>query len=494
MHLKKIFILILLITRFTTFASEDTENKDSSTFYIESLLANLSSTYITSPGDIYQIQINLGNGDKQDIECFVDNDFNINLSFLGKINVRDKDYKDVKKELQEKVLESYPNSFINVYLLTITGIKITVAGEINKTEIISAIGIERLSEIIEKIEKKLTNFANLRNIEIKRSNGDVEIYDLFKFYKEGDYTQNPFVKHNDIITINKTLKKVDIIGEVERPGNYSLLETDTLADLINSYGNGFTKLADTRFIEVQRIIKSDGTYKEQTLYYNSEDENLKNIKLEDYDKVTIPNRINYSGSVTIRGAIVNMSKVIAEDITSKSGIQSVSIISGNKFSSIMDEVKVLFLMTSDLKHAYIKRNNEIININIEEIMHNINSEQNIVLMDKDQIIIPFKELTVYINGGVTTPGMYPFIDDKPAKYYISMAGGFDRTKNLFNNYYVTDSEGRRVNKNMNMEPEYMIWVRNDNPLVYITEYGSWISTILTAILVSIQLYNLAPGF
>lgn len=79
-----------------------------------------------------------------------------------------------------------------------------------------------------------TDFSSIRNIKVVSENGKEHICDLFKYYRNGDYNNNPFLRPNDKIILSRYDRKVSISGAVERQGTYELLNGENLSDLINT--------------------------------------------------------------------------------------------------------------------------------------------------------------------------------------------------------------------------------------------------------------------
>jgi len=292
---------------------------------------------------------------------------------------------------------------------------------------------------------------------------------------------------------------VTISGQVKSPGNYAIADGDTLYDLIEIYGYGFTKFAETSKIEIQRVIGDDDKYSESTLYIDSSIQDLKGIKLNDRDSVFIPNIVTYSPFVTFQGAVspskaeqqtANENGLTVTNGTSVSNRITVPIIKGNRLSTAISKLKGEFNLTSDLEHAFILRGNEKIEVDIKDVLTNINSKFDIEVQDKDIVIIPFRQLKVFIAGSVNNPGSVPFIENRTASYYIGLAGGFNQKENLFGSYSIRDVYGKKVKGDAIISPEDSIWVNKDHPMAYVEQYAGWITTIISTAFVSTQLAEL----
>lgn len=490
--MKKIFNLLIMVSFLSqVFLFADTtdvaviKEKDDNidTVEIAIMIATQYPDYPATPGDIYEISfLTAGNTEKTVVTGFVDRNYNIDLSFIGNINVRGLIYSEVQKDLKDKISYAYPGSIVEVMIKAAGSFKVTLLGEVLEASVIDAMSLTSLSEVIEDL---VTEYASYRNIEIRSEDGSYGVYDLFQFKRFANKKHNPYLKPNDVITIRPYVKSIEVTGAVKRPGVYQLLEKETLYDLINIHADGFTKLADKSNIEVLSVMKESLVYSDGAKYINAESINLSLVKLNDFDTVYVKSQIKFAPRVTIQGAIASQSNIPTSDdtITTYNGTSvsnkiTVPLVSDNKVSTILKRMEGVFNLQSDLEHAVILRNGNRIYVNLKDVLESRNSSFDIVMEDDDILIIPFRQLHVYVAGAVNESGAIPFIEDRTAKYYIGLANGFNSEKNLFRTYTVTNVYGNRLPKDSIIGPEDVIWVNTDHPLYYIGQYQNWITAFL----------------
>ncbi len=472
--MKKYYIILLLILSSISFGADVSINQAVSNTAIT--IANQYPNYPATPGDIYDISfLTAGSGTSTLLTGFVDNNYNIDLSFIGKVNVKDLIYSEVQDTLKKKISSAYPGSIINVLIKAPGKFNVTLLGEVTESQTLDSMSLTSLAEIL---LGKTTPFASFRNIEIRSEDGTIAEYDLFKYRRFADLKNNPFLKPNDIITVRTYEKMVKIQGQVKRPGAYQLKESDNLETLINLYSNGFTKLAQKSNIEIKRIIEIDGEYNDTTLYIDASSRDLSSVELSDYDTITINNRAKFNPTVVIQGAISTDVSAVGSTVSNR---VPVSITSHSRVSTVINQMPGSFNLTSSLQEAFILRGDEKIQINISEVMTKEDSEYNVVMKDKDILVIPFKHQVVYVAGSVNSSGTVPFIENRTAEYYIGAAGGYNIEENLFRSYSVRDVYGNKIDKHSIISPEDLIWVNKNHPMAYIDEYGGWIVTIGTII-------------
>ncbi|QEN05603.1 hypothetical protein EW093_13060 [Thiospirochaeta perfilievii] len=476
---KSLILSILLFVSLTVFSqsnvnSTESINKAASNTAIT--IANQYPDYLATPGDIYDIFFLTGGERNQTLRGFVDSDYNIDLSFIGVVNVKGLIYSEVQNLLKETILDAYPGSIVNVIIAAPGKFRVYLLGEVNQAQILDAMSLTTLAAII---SGKTTNYASFRDIEIRSEDGSVKVYDLFQFTRYANKKHNPFLKPNDVITIRPYKRTVNISGEVKRPGSYQLLDGDTLETLINIYADGFTKLAQKSNIEIQRVVD-----KEETFYLNGDKQDLRLVKLSDFDNIKVANKMEYSSRVVIQGAVTHGNNEIINSETAKIGYTvsnkiPVTIVEGNRVSTVIGKMDGSFNLSSDLDNAFILRGSDKIDINITDVLSNINSEFDIVMEDADILVIPFKQLVVYVGGAVNSSGAVPFIENRTAEYYIGLSGGPNRSENLFGSYTVRDINGKKLPKDTIISPENVIWVKRNHPMSYLDEYATWLTTIAT---------------
>lgn len=496
-----VFLLVTTVTLYSQTDNNESENVSENVSNKEAInsetttqtaitIINQFPDYPATPGDIYDIYLLTSVNEEKSIAGFVDNNYDIDLSFIGKVNVTGLKYTEVQEVLKEKLNLAYPGSIVNVVIRAPGQFRVTLQGEVQNAQILDTMGLRTLAEII---KEKTTAYASIRDIEIKSEDGTVNQYDLFKFQRYADKENNPFLRPNDVITIKEYDKKVQINGQVKRPGFYELLESDSLADIISLYGDGFTKTAEKKEIEIKRFINEENSYGDDTLYIDGEIEDLSKIKINDGDIITIKNKMEYISKVVIQGAISPANNSRSAAGNSVSNKEVVPITSGARVSTVLKDMRGTFNLTSDLETAYVLRDGEKLPVNLESIKEQIGHEDDIVLKDKDILIVPFRQLQVFVAGSVNNAGAVPFIENRTAKYYIGLAGGFDRTENLFRSYSIRNVYGEKVHDEAIISPEDVIWVNRDHPISYIQEYGGYIVTLASAFILAKSLEDFAKS-
>lgn len=219
---------------------------------------------------------------------------------------------------------------------------------------------------------------------------------------------------------------VEIRGEIRLPGEYLFQENMTLADIILQAG-GLNEQASLSHIEVARRIKTKNKNSKQIaeLFSFTVNRNLNSedgdFVLKPFDVISVRKSPSYEEqrSVVITGEVLYPGAYILE----------------NKDERISTMVKKAGGLTESAfpRGASLLRNNlkknENIDFDLDKVLSNPGSEDDLILLPSDRIFIPQELQTVSIEGGVFSSTSMRYQASKRFKHYISGAGGYsDRAR------------------------------------------------------------------
>ncbi len=251
------------------------------------------------------------------------------------------------------------------------------------------------------------------------------------------------LQREDIVTIKSIddLKEgysLQIYGAVIKPGTMDYYEGMSISDVIFKAG-GYAEGAVPYRIEVSRRLKNDTTGLPSTqnvkIFTLDVAENLKlsehdqSFQLSPYDIVFVRKSPRYEiqktvqilGEVTYPGTytILNNSERISDLFPKAGNLKRGAYLPGARFY----------------------RNNELVAVDLDAVIHKPSLPANLLLMDGDSLFIPTTSETVRIQGGVQNPSIVNFDPIFTFKDYISQAGGY--TEGAWKNRaYVSYPNGR----------------------------------------------------
>ncbi|HOV94872.1 MAG TPA: SLBB domain-containing protein, partial [Spirochaetales bacterium] len=172
-----------------------------------------------------------------------------------------------------------------------------VTGAVTKSAWVGITGLTRLSEVVKPLE---TEYSSERDVKVRSEDGAEAVYDLFKASREGDLSQDPYVRPGDVVTVGKANRQVTLEGEVRRPGTYQLKEGEGVGELLGYYGDGALESAKTDLVVVTRKASAEKPESE-SIVFDAKGKELP--ELYDGDKVRVPSREEYLPVVYIEGAV-----------------------------------------------------------------------------------------------------------------------------------------------------------------------------------------------
>jgi len=141
------------------------------------------------------------------------------------------------------------------------------------------------------------NIGSYREIEVIRGNKLFKKVDLYKFMQYGDQSQNVGLKDNDIIRVPAYKSRVEIRGEVKRPGIFEVIGTESFTQILQ-YAGGFTDNAYSAWVKI--------------IQKNDKEKSVKDVANTDFakyvpkggDEITVSKIINrFQNRVTLSGAV-----------------------------------------------------------------------------------------------------------------------------------------------------------------------------------------------
>lgn len=252
--------------------------------------------------------------------------------------------------------------------------------------------------------------GSYREIELLRENRIVKKIDLYSFLLSGSEADNVRLQENDIIRIPVYKNRVEIVGEVKRPGIFEILPGETFNNLLY-FASGFTDSAYKASVKVIQLTETDRRIRD----LNAAEYSSYHPNTGDYFTISrILNRIE--NKITVEGAVVRPGNFeLTNNLTLSQLIRKAD---GLREDAYMDRGQIVRI-NQDLSA-------EIIPFNIKSVM---NGTMDFPLQRDDRIIISSifdlsEETTVFIQGEIRKPATYKYIAGLSLKDVILQAGGF----------------------------------------------------------------------
>lgn len=373
--------------------------------------------YQLGPGD--EIIIDIWGASEQTYQQVISPDGYIIIPNLGPIYLNGLSIDRASDRIKSRLTKIYsglnpkdgsrPNTFMQVSLGQVRTIKVAVIGEIRTP---GTYDVSSLSTVFNALY--LSGGPNVngsfREIELIRENKILTTLDVYDFLINGIQKNNVQLEDQDIIRVMPYSDRVEIEGEVKRPGIYEIKKDETFADLIRFTG-GFSEGAYKDLIKVER-----NTGKERKIVDISGKE-FKATHPQDGDYVTVrtildrfENRVQIAGAVFREGVYE-----LTDSLTVSKLIDKADGLTGDAYL----ERAMLYRTRDDFT-------TEAIAINLRELLKD--QKEDISLQREDFLKITSiydlkEEYYVNIAGSVREPGNYPFMEDMTIEDLILQAGG-----------------------------------------------------------------------
>ncbi len=288
----------------------------------------------------------------------------------------------------------------------------------------------------------------------------------------GTATDMP-LKKGDVLYIPSTIdmkgeQTLKIEGEVLYPGTYQYADNTTVEDLILQAG-GLTEAASMAKVDVFRRINDPNSTENtgemaKAFSFPIEDGfriNENGFRLQPYDQVVVRKSPAYSEqmNVTVTGCVnfegsysmTNKSYRLSDLVKAAGGVTSLGYTKGARLNRVMTPDERL-QRESSLRAAQIQMYEEVMQngekdyniaqadsllqlkldlgstypvaVNLDKALATPGGEDDIVLREGDQLVIPQFSNTVKVSGEVSYPISLNYKKGESLKYYIKRAGGY----------------------------------------------------------------------
>ena len=259
--------------------------------------------------------------------------------------------------------------------------------------------------------------GSMRRIQLRRTNGTIHEYDLYKLMVDGDRNQDVPLQPGDVITILHAGDRISLGGEVTQPAIYELKKGETFHDLLH-WGSGIKPSGVGQKISIEKTVS--GTERQLIDVDSVINDKQNNPVLHDGDDVTV-----YS----IRKELVN--EVIIEgpvDQPHHYGLKN-----GMTVADLIDMSRGLLPEAYGERADLFRRNDDdthkLIRIDLQKALKR-DPSANLVLKEDDRLVIYRQDAIqwmgdrkVEVKGAVNKGGTFYRADNLSVRDILLQAGG-----------------------------------------------------------------------
>jgi protein involved in polysaccharide export with SLBB domain len=255
-------------------------------------------------------------------------------------------------------------------------------------------------------------FGSFREIELVRNNKVERKIDLYRMLLKGDQSDNVGLKDNDVIRIPAYKKRVELQGQVKRPGIFEVLPGESFKDVLE-FASGFTDTAYTAIVKVFQNSDRERKVKDVlTVEYPQYQPESGDVFVVSKILNRFQNRVKINGAV-FRPDVYELTNglTVGELIRKADGLKEDAYTGRGQILRLQDDLR-RSILSFDVRKAL-----------SGEAAHNLQ------LKREDEILISSvldlrDSFKVTIQGEVRIPGEYDFVENLTLRDIILQAGGF----------------------------------------------------------------------
>jgi len=201
-----------------------------------STIYNYRYEYALGSADV--ISINLTDTDDIDGSYTISPDGNIDLPFIGKINIEDLTLSETKKKLISVLKKYYKNYDLQITIEGFNSSKVYILGAVKNqlTINLNQKPIKLIDAAIQANYNPNSADKNYGNKGLLRRDNQVYKIDINNIFQSVDTKDNFYLKKNDVLFIDRNSDALHVFGEVTKPGIYFPNINYSLTELISTAG------------------------------------------------------------------------------------------------------------------------------------------------------------------------------------------------------------------------------------------------------------------
>lgn len=352
----------------------------------------------------------------------------LRIPMVGPIAVNGLTLQEAKKRITDKLASTIYSgirsgkTFVDVTLGSVRSIRVSVIGEATVPGTYTLPSIASAYHALYASGGPSGN-GSFRDIQVIRNNKAIAVIDVYDFLLNGIRKNDIGLMDQDVIKVNPYNVRVELKGEVKRPGVYDVLPGENFQKILK-YAGGFTDYAYTSHIQVfqntsrdRRLVTLTEEQLMTTMPKPSETYIISKILNRFTNRVSIDGAVYRPGDYELRAgmllsALISQADGVREDAFKSRGI--------------------IHRLNQDLSPA-------VVSFDLEKISQK--QAPDIPLLPEDKITIfskfDLKEgYSVSIDGAVSSPGTFLYEEGLTIQDLILLAGGLKESA-LFNRIEVS---------------------------------------------------------
>ncbi|PXY03001.1 sugar transporter [Marinifilum breve] len=374
----------------------------------------VSDSYALGIGD--EVNIAVYGASQQSYMLVVQKNGAIVIPDLGPVNVYGMSFAKASEKIKSRLISIYngmqgnqPNTFADVSLGALKGVKVNVIGEVNLPGTYALPATASVFNALYLAGGPNEN-GSFRVIDLIRDGKVINSVDVYEYLIDGKTQNNVQLRDQDVIMVRPYVNRIKVAGEFKRTGLFEAKDGELVADILR-YAGGFTDKAYTHRLDLYRN--------------NSRTLSVVDVPADKYNQITLMNGDEIkSGAITERFE----NRISIEGAVYRPG--DYQLLEGMKLSELIAKAEGL-KEEAFMERAVITRKQK--DLSLEAISFSprevLNGKADVLLQREDRVqissIFDLREArTVEIVGEVQFPGTYAWAENMKIADLIFQAGGF----------------------------------------------------------------------
>lgn len=222
---------------------------------------------------------------------------------LGKISVSGLTFDNARAVIYSRFRSVVPaGTNISVTIGAPRSINVNVVGEVNSPGIQTVSAFSNAFNVIARAGG-VTQFGNLRYMQIKRNGRVIDELDVYKYLTTGDFGSHIYLQNNDFIIVGLVEKKVLATGQFRRPMYYQLRSDEGVKALLkysgglnsDGLGSNLKVIRTENEQQTQRDVNANAIMKISGEDFLLQDGDIVKV---DLIKAGITNKVEVRGEIT----------------------------------------------------------------------------------------------------------------------------------------------------------------------------------------------------
>lgn len=369
--------------------------------------------YVIGPGD--QIDISIYGYSQADYQLPVSKEGSVNIPYVGLVAINGLTMEAATQRIKSKLAGVYSGinsgkTSVQVSLANVRGIRVTIMGEATQPGTYTLPSLATVFNALYAAGGPGDN-GSYRDIQLIRNGKVIQDLDIYGFLMTGDMGGDARLESGDVIRIPPYQDRVQLLGQVKRPGIYEMKAGENIQNLLD-YAGGFSDSAYTAMIHAVRL--------------NGKEKTVSDIPASDFasfhpqigDKYFVSSVIDkFTNRVIIDGAVYRPGQYeLSQGLTLTGLVKKADGLREDAF----------------LPRGYIVRQNpDLTTSSIQfDVAKVLQGQESDIPLQKEDVVHIYSifdlrdQYSVSINGSVREPGDYPYSDSMSLEDLIMQAGGF----------------------------------------------------------------------